>query len=217
MGPSGYGFTHPSSIAAADPIRQNLINLTAHAASSLDMQAYVHWDDYNNNAVDLAFSATPGVGPKVAAAYEQQLTAAAAKVSRSRFEGAAGGAMIGAELSGGGDVMDHNRLAMELYISEFANTSIKAVFSPIMPYVHKYIDGIVTFREWVRWTDSSVATPSIVAESLLKIPKGSLGYVYKLPDISMQDVEVLGAALQDKHVKLVGYRELTSLANQAKV
>ena len=217
MGPSGYGFTHPSSMATADPIRQTMINLTAHAASSLDMQAYVHWDDYNNNAAALASAATQGGTPKLSAAHAQRLMAAATKVDRSSSESDADGAMIRTEMNSSGDATDYNRLAMESYISQFANTSIQAVFSPIMPYVHKYIDDIVTFREWIRWTDSSVATSSVIAQTLLKFPKGSLGYVYKLPDISMQNVEVLGTALQGTHVKLVGHRELTSLANQAKV
>ncbi len=48
MGPSGFGFLHPSAIASGDPLREAMIKLTAAAADQLDMTAYVHWDEYNN-------------------------------------------------------------------------------------------------------------------------------------------------------------------------
>ena len=43
MGPSGYGFLHPSS----NTKEALLTNLTVQAAEKLDMCAYVHWDAYN--------------------------------------------------------------------------------------------------------------------------------------------------------------------------
>ncbi|CAE7692772.1 unnamed protein product [Symbiodinium sp. CCMP2592] len=43
MGPSGYGFLHPSSNTKQAILR----NLTVEAARKLDMCAYVHWDNYN--------------------------------------------------------------------------------------------------------------------------------------------------------------------------
>ena len=43
MGPSGYGFLHPSSNTKQAILR----NLTVEAAEKLDMCAYVHWDNYN--------------------------------------------------------------------------------------------------------------------------------------------------------------------------
>ncbi|CAE7227035.1 unnamed protein product, partial [Symbiodinium sp. CCMP2456] len=43
MGPSGYGFLHPSSNTKQAILR----NLTVEAAEKLDMCAYVHWDSYN--------------------------------------------------------------------------------------------------------------------------------------------------------------------------
>ena len=58
-----------------------------------------------------------------------------------------------------------------------------------------------------------MVTPSVIAQTL---GKGSMGYVYKLPDICMQEVEVLGRALQDADVKLVAYQEMLSLAGQMK-
>ena len=212
MGPSGYGFTHPSVLAPQEPIRQSMVNLTAQAAASLDMQAFVHWDEYDNNVSMSVSLAELDVVAEIPASYKQWHMPATTDKSSSYSKSSTGS--IGAQQSGSADVQP-NKLAMEQYIAQFANSSIQAVFSPIMPYVHKHIDGIVTFREWIRWTDSSVASPANTAEALLKFPKGLLGYVYKLPDISMHEVELLGKALQETHVKLVGYRELTSLAVQA--
>ena len=219
MGPSGFGFTHPSAIAVQDPIRQGIVTLTAHAATSLDMIAYVHWDEYNNHVSKLALHKAKvtttrsheGLGLESASLsgvdrhdQHQQLSYSGG-CNNSTFEKA---------LHKNGLLSDQNTIAMERYIAQFANSSIQAVFSPIMPFVHAHIGNIVTFRELVRWTDSAVATPSVVAETLTKFPKGTMGYVYKLPDISMHDVEALGRTLQDTHVKLVGHREMVSLAHQ---
>jgi hypothetical protein len=88
--------------------------------------------------------------------------------------------------------------------------------SPITPYVRRWIGRIVTFRELIRWTGSATKSPSAVADMLLQLSRGTMGYVYKLPDITMQDVEALGLALQNTHVTLLGHRELAMLAAQAK-
>lgn len=224
MGPSGFGFTHPSAIAMQDPIRECMVTLTAHAATSLDMIAYIQWDDYNNNAlkwasqqVNVTTLSTPP--PPL---FKGSFPGGASVSSLDRhdqhqqlsYSAGCNTGMVQKELYRSGCVPNQNTLAMEQYIAQFANSSIQAVFSPVMPFVRERIGDIVTFRELVRWTESAVATSSIVAETLTKFPKGKMGYVYKLPDISMYDVEALGKALQDTHVKLVGHREMVSLARQ---
>jgi hypothetical protein len=40
-----------------------------------------------------------------------------------------------------------NEAAMAAYLARFANTSIKAVFSPILPAVPAYIANLETFME----------------------------------------------------------------------
>lgn len=50
MGPSGYGFLHPSAIAADDPLAQQLVNSTLQAASMMQAQGFVDWDEYDNAA-----------------------------------------------------------------------------------------------------------------------------------------------------------------------
>ncbi|MFW5985229.1 MAG: hypothetical protein ACOCQ1_03015 [Halanaerobiaceae bacterium] len=44
MGPSGYAFVHPSHYADMDWFAKK----TSTAAKKLDMEGYVHWDEYNN-------------------------------------------------------------------------------------------------------------------------------------------------------------------------
>lgn len=222
MGPSGFGFTHPSAIAVQDSIRQTLVELTAHAATSLDMIAYVHWDDYKNEASKLASEEGDVTGSSTPTLHEEGILAGASVSEFSRhdhhqqlsYSGRYSTSMVEDELYPGGVVSSQNTFAMEQYIAQFVNSSIRAVFSPITPFVHEHIGDIVTFRELVRWTNSASATPSVIAETLTKLPKGTMGYVYKLPDVSMHEVEALGKVLQGTHVKLMGHRELVSLANQ---
>lgn len=219
MGPSGFGFTHPSAIAVQDSIRQTLVKLTAHAASSLDMIAYVHWDDYNNEASkqapverDVTDSSTPKL-------HQQGFLAGSLSDINRQDQNqqlSYSTSMVTDELYPDGVVSNQNTFAMEQYIAEFVNSSIRAVFSPITPFVHQHIGDVVTFRELVRWTNSASATPPVIAEMLNKLPEGTMAYVYKLPDVSMHEVEALGKILQGTHVKLVGHRELVSLANQVK-
>ena len=54
MGPSGYGFLHPSAIAADDPLAQQLVNSTLQAASMMQAQGFVDWDEYDNMAAPYA-------------------------------------------------------------------------------------------------------------------------------------------------------------------
>jgi len=186
LGPSGYGFLHPTAIAPHNFLRQTMINMTSAAAAQLDMTSYVHWDEYDNS-------------------NRHQMTS-----TQHRSLRADGSLLLKSESSKVGT------LAMEGYIANFQNTSIQAVFSPITPYVRRWIGRIVTFRELIRWTGSATKSPSAVADMLLQLSRGTMGYVYKLPDITMQDVEALGLALQNTHVTLLGHRELAMLAAQAK-
>ena len=186
LGPSGYGFLHPTAIAPHDPVRQMMVNMTSAAAAQLDMTSYVHWDEYDNSDT-------------------HQMTS-----TQHRSLHADGRLLLNSES------LKVGTAAVEGYIANFQNTSIQAVFSPITPYVHRWIGRIATFRELIRWTGFAADSSSAVADMLLQLSRGTLGYVYKLPDITMQDVEALGLALQNTHVKLVGHRELAMLAAQTK-
>ncbi len=186
MGPSGYGFLHPTAIAPRDPLRQIMINMTSAAAAQLNMISYVHWDEYDNSNTR-----------QMASSQRRSLHADESLLPES-------------------ESLNVGTVAMEGYIANFQNTSIQTVFSPITPYVHRWIGNIATFRELIRWTGSAADSPSAVADMLLQLPRGTMGYVYKLPDITMQDVKALGLALQNTHVKLVGHRELAMLAAQTK-
>lgn len=225
MGPSGFGFLHPTAIAAGDPLRRAMINLTAAAAARLDMTAYVHWDEYDNadwvkdgnrsHPAAYAYTGVPRSDMNMsvegdASLLESQCQDAQQRSTDARVETVKDESLVYK------DRADLGRVAMEQYIAEFQNTSIQAVFSPITPYVHRHVGSISTFRELIRWTGSQTESPSTIADMLLHLPKGTLGYVYKLPDITMQEVEALGNNLQHTHVKLVGHRELVLLAADAK-
>lgn len=186
LGPSGYGFLHPTAIAPRDPLRQIMINMTSAAAAQLNMTSYVHWDEYDNSNTH-----------QMTSTQHRSLHSDEILLLKS-------------------ESLNVGTAAMEEYIANFQNTSIQAVFSPITPYVHRWIGRIATFRELIRWTGSAADSPSAVADMLLQLPRGTMGYMYKLPDITMQDVEALGLALQNTHVKLVGHRELAMLAAQTK-
>ena len=45
LGPSGYGYLHPSIIDPADPLLDRFVQQTMSAAKSMSASAYVHWDD----------------------------------------------------------------------------------------------------------------------------------------------------------------------------
>lgn len=103
-----------------------------------------------------------------------------------------------------------NEPAMQAYLNRLSNTSIQSVYSPITPYVPAQIGTLETFRELYRWFGPS-DPGAAVAQKLGELPRGSLGYLYKLPDVGLDQVEALAKALPS-HVQLVGYRELAELA-----
>lgn len=45
LGPSGYGYLHPSIIDPTDPVLEDFVLRTTAAADLLSASAYVHWDD----------------------------------------------------------------------------------------------------------------------------------------------------------------------------
>ena len=215
MGPSGYGFLHPS-----------------------DMTAYVHWDDYDNAAIaEVGYTVLQNASQALLhetndaahhnrdAQYQlaqQQESAELLRndtvheLGRIAMERQSAHQQDRAELLQNATVHELGRIAMQRYIARFEGTSIQAVFSPIMPYVSRWIGNIATFHELIRWTNSQATPPDVVAQQLLKLPQGSFGYVYKLPDITMHEVEALARCLANTHVELVGHRELVKLAHQAR-
>ena len=49
MGPSGYGFLHPSAIDSNSSLLMNFVQETVAAAKKLDMSSFVHWDVDGND------------------------------------------------------------------------------------------------------------------------------------------------------------------------
>lgn len=201
MGPSGYGFLHPSIIGASDPVRQDFINLTQAAAAALDMNAYVHWDDYNNALLASTSNLTEY---SVDSGEDYSAVELDGHTTRSLAEIADG---LGANAV---SKEDPNTLAMEAYLRHFDNTDIQTVFSPVMPYVEDWVGNVAVFRELIRWTDPN--TEQSVANQLLALPRGTLGYIYQLPEVDMQSVEKLGGLLQGTNVTLVDHRHLRTVA-----
>ena len=185
------------------------------------MSAYVHWDDYNNAAIAEHNSLNNGYTvlqnasqvslhkANNAASVEQITSHQLAQHQSAQLQ-------QNAELLQNDTVHELGRIAMQRYIARFEGTSIQAVFSPIMPYVSRWIGNIATFHELIRWTSTQTTPPDAVAQQLLKLPQGTFGYVYKLPDITMHEVEALARCLAGTHVELVGHRELVKLAHQAR-
>ena len=186
-----------------------MINLTLAASKALDIDAYVHWDDYDNASLDPSHKeAQPDVqdGTRLSrvdhvAQHVDSPRLLCQDVKTCRSAGSQGMPPRSAGWQ--------NTLAMEAYIAQFNQTSIHTVFSPIMPYVRDWIGDVATFREVVRWTN---AGPETLADQLFALPPGTLGYVYQLPDVNMQAVEQLGSLVRDSHVVLVDYRHLRMLA-----
>lgn len=102
-----------------------------------------------------------------------------------------------------------NELDMERYLRRLAGTNIKSVFSPILPFVPRRIGELATFRELYRWFGTE--TGASLARRLGKYRRGTIGYVYMIPGVSMDSMEELGRSLPE-HVRLVGYRELADLS-----
>ena len=73
-----------------------------------------------------------------------------------------------------------------------------------------WIGNVATFRELVRWSNADSAES--VAVNLMALPPGTLGYLYQLPDVDMQSVEVLGDLLKNSNITLVDHRHLRELA-----
>ena len=101
-----------------------------------------------------------------------------------------------------------NELDMERYLRRLAGTNIKSVFSPILPFVPRHVGELATFRELYRWfgTESGAS----LARRLGKYRRGTIGYVYMIPGVSMDSMEELGRELPE-HVQLVGHRELAEI------
>lgn len=172
LGPSGYGFLHPSLIHPADPLLPAFVNRTEAAADLLATSAYVHWDDYDNGC----------------------MTSGAANASTGKIDSCG------------------NELDMERYLRRLAGTNIKSVFSPILPFVPRHIGELATFRELYRWFGTE--TGASLARRLGKYRRGTIGYVYMIPGVSMDSMEELGMELPE-HVQLVGHRELAELGRGA--
>ena len=102
-----------------------------------------------------------------------------------------------------------NELDMERYLRRLAGTNIKSVFSPILPFVPRRIGELVIFRELYRWFGTE--TGACLARRLGKYRRGTVGYVYMIPGVSMDSMEELGSNLPE-HVQLVGYRELADIS-----
>ena len=208
LGPSGYGFLHPSLMAPSDPARHDMIKYTKAVASALDMNAYVHWDHYNNALVN----ATAAAAQHEVDSANEVSVAQRESVSKSWLDDVLDTDSIQIPHTGNAPVQENQRnsLAVEAYIKHFDNSSIGSVFSPIMPYVTDWIGNVATFRELVRWSNADSAES--VAVNLMALPPGTLGYLYQLPDVDMQSVEVLGDLLKNSNITLVDHRHLRELA-----
>ena len=110
----------------------------------------------------------------------------------------------------GGAFPPLGELAMERYLRRFEGTAIRTVLSPITPFVPAKIGTLRTFREVHRWFGAEGAAR--VGAALGRLPRGTLGYVYKIPDVGLDAVEALARAVP-AHVQLVGYRELAQLTD----
>lgn len=183
-----------------------MIQLTKAVASALDMNAYVHWDDYDNAVTDAALAAAQrevSLTNQSDVAQPNYVTTSWLNQTMSNHQTRQG--TVSAAIN-----QTQNSLAMEAYIRHFDNSSICSVFSPITPYVADWIGSVATFRELVRWSNTDSAES--VASKLMALPPGTLGYLYQLPDIDMQSVEVLGTLLDGSNIVLVDHRHLLELA-----
>ena len=207
MGPSGYGFLHPSLIDREDPLLPAFINRTEAAAELLDTSAYVHWDDYDNACFGHGFD---------------RRNASTAKSGRAPSDALRQEGEPAAEPKEGLDMNDihtisesemaagcSNELDMERYLRRLAGTNIKSVFSPILPFVPRHIEELATFRELYRWFAAD--TGASLAKRLGNYRTGTVGYVYMIPGMTMDAMEELGKNVPE-HVKLVGYRELADIS-----
>ena len=216
LGPSGYGFLHPSLISPDDALLGAFINRTEAAANLLATSAYVHWDDYDNaclgNTVSDQTSASSALQKPWP--YNGSRPASGTKALQGCGEYGCLDSSAHSTSSGGaaGVCRNLNEADMERYLRRFDGTDIAAVFSPIMPFVPQRIGGLATFRELYRWF--SKETGASLAKRLGRYRRGTIGYVYMIPDVSMDSMEDLSQNLPD-HVQLVGYRELMDISHMA--
>jgi len=210
MGPSGYGFLHPSLIDREDPLLPAFINRTEAAAELLDTSAYVHWDDYDNACfkcgVDRRNASTARGGRALSDVLRQERQQAAEAEEGSGMNKLCTNSE--SEMGAG----CRNELDMERYLRRLAGTNIKSVFSPILPFVPRHIDELATFRELYRWFATD--TGASLAKRLGNYRRGTVGYVYMIPGMTMDAMEELGRNVPE-HVKLVGYRELADISASA--
>ena len=239
LGPSGYGFLHPSIIEPSDPLLSTFIDGTRAAAELLSTSAYVHWDDYDNSCVadghmDTSGDAAPtGCQPDTDTDLGgSQGSSKAGIVAGCKRQGnvksfqnrSAGCAAVDCKHG-----LDHDRaqdrgkaglpagckneLDMERYLRRLEGTNIQSVFSPILPFVPRHIGELATFRELYRWFGKE--SGASLAQRLGKYHRGTIGYVYMIPDVPLDSMEELGRSLPE-HVTLVGYRELAQISRTRK-
>lgn len=102
-----------------------------------------------------------------------------------------------------------DELRMEEYLRRLEGSSIKSVFSPVTPFVPRHVGKLAVLQEVYRWFKEE--SNGSVAERLGHFRKGTIGYVYMIPGVSMDSLEDLGQNVPD-HVQLVGYRELADIS-----
>ena len=237
LGPSGYGFLHPSIIEPSDPLLSTFINGTRAAAELLSTSAYVHWDDYDNSCVvDGRMNASGGEAPAGCRPSTDtggsEGSGTAGIVAGCGSQGAVKSLQdhsmrcMGVDCKHGLDLdRSQNRsragsaagckdeLDMERYLRRLEGTNIQSVFSPILPFVPRHIGELATFRELYRWFGKE--SGASLAQRLGKYRRGTVGYVYMIPDVPLDSMEELGRRLPE-HVELVGYRELAEISRTRK-
>ena len=237
LGPSGYGFLHPSIIEPSDPLLSAFINGTRAAAELLATSAYVHWDDYDNSCVnDGHIDTSEGEAP--AGCQPDTDTGGSQGIGKARivagcgsegdeksYQNRSAGCMAvncqhGLDLDGSQNkskarsaVGCKNELDMERYLRRLEGTNIQSVFSPILPFVPRHIGKLATFRELYRWFGKE--SGASLAQRLGRYRRGTIGYVYMIPDVSLDSMEELGRSIP-QHVELVGYRELAQISRTRK-
>lgn len=237
LGPSGYGFLHPSIIEPSDPLLSTFINGTRAAAELLSTSAYVHWDDYDNSCVTNGHMDTSG-GEAPAGCRPNTDTGGSQGIGKAGIVAGCGsqGDVKSLQNYSAGCVAvdckhghDHiraqdsgkaglaagckNELDMERYLQRLEGTNIQSVFSPILPFVPRHIGRLATFRELYRWFGKE--SGASLAQRLGKYRRGTIGYVYMIPDVPLDSMEELGRRLPE-HVELVGYRELAEISRTRK-
>ena len=237
LGPSGYGFLHPSIIEPSDPLLSTFINGTRAAAELLSSSAYVHWDDYDNRCVTDGHMDRSG-GEAPAGCRPDTDTGGSQGSGKARIMAGCGrqGDVKSLQSYSAGCVavdckhgLDHiraqdsgnaglaagckNELDMERYLRRLEGTNIQSVFSPILPFVPRHIGKLSTFRELYRWFGKE--SGANLAQQLGRYCRGTIGYVYMIPDVPLDSMEELGRRVPE-HVELVGYRELAEISRTRK-